>query len=191
MLEIILAVVLASMVVVNLFDVFNIVSRVAVHEHVLLDMQNKTQLINRFLRKKIHTAGDSACLNQLPEKKENKIQAFSAHDAFQEFGINAKAGSDVLLLRECVKVQKKTQYLPLFFYIAKKSGAFDLFYQMSNHPRLLFIQGMSRFKVSLHSGLSDVVIRYQLQSIQPVLPIKKYIVQQGVIYASSKITIAD
>ncbi len=188
MLQVIIAMLLTSLVMLNLFETFSVVNHVSLQQTTLLNMQDRMRFMNFFIRRKVHMAGNWSCLEKQPDKRSLSIEKLSVSDAYEQFGINAKATSDVLLLRECVISNQRAQYLPILFFIAKMSNSSSLFYQIGRHPREELVRGVNRFNFSLKDHVPDVVIHYRLKSIDPVIFSggQKYFLQQGVLYAYSK-----
>lgn len=105
----------------------------------------------------IHSSIRQAGLNDCGAKKaENEfIEGYSAAATPPSFGIHAKTGSDVVVIRACIQYQSKRQYRQLAFFIGKTSR------KNNNKPvYALFEKIISGNRLELAADIDDMKIQY-------------------------------
>lgn len=191
MLEVAVSCFLASVIMLSLFDVVLIINKLASQQMVLLNMTERMQFIHFYLQKQIDEAGDWSCATKQPDKNKKIIDVLSLESAKNRFHIKSLSGANVLLVKKCVLIKGKQQFVPVLFFMAdtrraRKRGDHiqSLFMQIDHHPREELVAGLSKFVITVLSDANMVSIRYQLKSINKMINhSQNYYYQSGILMA--------
>lgn len=193
MYKVILAIGLATLLMITVFRITLLINELSLQTQALSHLQDNLRFINFFLRREIHKAGSGFCQPKKRVAKMTAVKTFLSSEASHLFAIDALKSSNVLMIRECVHINGQFKYLPIFFYVSKgrtldkKSPRFSsLYYQIGSHPREKLMDNVSHFLVTLNTRMADVLVQYQLISSKKILkfPISRYLKLNNRIYAN-------
>lgn len=173
LLEIILALAIASVLSVSVVFVYAFMSRLIEKEHAVLHIENEAMTVISQLNRSIHLSGLDDCSSEYSFVKQgDNAHCFTAEKLPGYFKIKALTGSDVLLLTACVMKNHHQKFQKIAYFVAL-SKRYDMrhrlipvFYEKPIAGRRVELaEYMSEFNVNLNEDAVD----YQLAFKSPDL----------------------
>lgn len=187
-LEFMIAISLSALITLTLFHIFISMKNSYERQMLFSTFQERAQFISIFLGEKIKMTGNFSCASKKPESSM-MIQRYTSDNANEKLGVTIKSGTDLLRLRECVRLHNKMQFLPIDFFVAdtnrvtaKKAIIDALFMKINDHPREELIPGVVSFKVFVDKNSKLVSIHYVLSAVD-----NRIFYQSGVLNSALRI----
>lgn len=175
MLAILLSLSLGVLIVAGIFDMTIDIENLAKQEDALIQTEDNLRFMAFYLRRRIHEAGDWSCLSREPSTEIPNIEKLSVARARERFGVSAIVNSQVLLLRECVRIESHRVYVPVLFFLRdtgrkneRHQKIIGFYMKIDHHPSEELFEGMRSFEVSIKNKMANVVIYFVLQSVHAV-----------------------